>query len=1735
MSKKIVSICITILMLITMLPMATFAAEINAPSLSVDSADATPGDSITVSIKLKNNPGIVAGQVNVAFDSGLTLTGATKGDAFPSYITFTMPKQLSTVGYINDNCNIVWGGTDINAGDIKDGTVLTLTFKVSEEAEVGDMYNITVTPSRVNDKDLATVELNAVQSRITIIDYTPGDVNDDGIISMLDTVLISRYIVDGCTYDPDGYAIRLNEKAADVNDDGIISMLDTVMISRYIVDGCKTDPNGYNIELKGSTKKCAHEMQAFEAKAATCTEDGNIAYWYCGLCEKYFADVNGSRVITFEDTVIRAEGHKAELIPAVPATETQTGLTEGSRCSVCGEILVPQEEIPMLQPNTANITYRLVNNDSYLAAQEIKLDPKKFPSTYVIGKELKLSNDILVPGYIFEGWYDGFGASATKITTISASETDDITLFAHWTLDPFNIQYESDLVPVSDDVYTVSQSKQLPTPQLDGYIFVGWSDGDGNIIRRIPAGTVGDKIYTANWMSERNKAWAKKTLDAPIIVENEETDTILFTYEIGRIENVPLYVIEDFGYLNQAGVSKTVSKEYAVKVNESLMEQYAKTVTNSTTNTAQWALSSGWTDSVSVNENFLRENDISENDAKTLCTTDSGNWLVSSGESGSTTTTIYNSSQDYNLHTATGNTKVYDTHDESGSRTQKVSADLTLGAKESLEVSGGADFKVGHVEGKAGVELNQELGLGVEGSGTNSSAGKTGTETDSGYSNQRGSIKHTGTDTANTVGWNSSTSYGGSNTVSNSESVSRTISEKIASEYGYGQNYINTGEETSSQGSSVSAADTNSYSAAVTYSTESSEKETITYSTSNTKTGYHRLVKAGTAHVFAIVGYDMKTASYFVSTYTVMDEESHNFEDYSYTAPAYDDNQISVIPFEIPFEVEEYVLSKVGETDGLEFNKNGMVTGYSGTERTVVIPEYHVLDNLDGTKSVIKVTGISPTAFKGNTNITGVELSDFITIIPANAFEGCSNLELINMPGVSSIGASAFKDCAFDTVFLSEKIENLGQNAFENLNTFVVFTNKKNVAIGATNSAANNIIIYAADTFDELNNSHLSVGGGTDIFVFCGRGNSFSNLSIESNANATVINRTSIESNSGIPIKSSSSEIQFEQVNVESAGVSVALTNERSSMYLYGESSFVSSNEHAVLCRSVDVIKTDYAVQKGVFSELEVDGNILYCGTHSGDNLVRFERGNYVKISEELYNTYLNGVYELTFDSCGGVMSEISKTVYYGEIVGALPIPTRTGFTFTGWYTEQSGGTQITEKTVSSFEQNATVYAHWTANKYKVTWNTGTGYSISVKRTSSPYAGAASGNLGNGAEIYYGDVLSITYTASTGYTIGSKGATSITVTGNVTSSNIYANASVNTYKVSWNTGTGYTIAVNRTSSPKGGASTGALSNGATIYYGDVLSVTYTASTGYTIGSKGATSITVTGNVTSSNIYATATVNSYKVSWNTGTGYTIAVNRTSSPKGGASTGALSNGATIYYGDVLSVTYTASTGYSISSKGSTSITVTGNVTSSNIYATAKVNSYTYNIVYKSSNGTDLGSSTATYNYGTTNTISAPAKSGYDTPGSQSVKWDSTSPKTITFTYTPTAQPTRQTIASGRWWTSSSGNTKLDYKVEAEWRNRTANSVEIRIIWTNTITNSYSQGKYGYKQEFEWWGWHQIASASEFSSEGGTRSASNSSGWHTYSCTPDDISQNTGSEWRDNNGKSGSWDGTIYFPKY
>lgn len=59
-------------------------------------------------------------------------------------------------------------------------------------------------------------------------------------------------------------------------------------------------------------KDCSHgKVTKVAAKAATCTESGNIAYWYCSDCGTYFKNAACTTVITKADTVLPALGHDA--------------------------------------------------------------------------------------------------------------------------------------------------------------------------------------------------------------------------------------------------------------------------------------------------------------------------------------------------------------------------------------------------------------------------------------------------------------------------------------------------------------------------------------------------------------------------------------------------------------------------------------------------------------------------------------------------------------------------------------------------------------------------------------------------------------------------------------------------------------------------------------------------------------------------------------------------------------------------------------------------------------------------------------------------------------------------------------------------------------------------------------------------------------------------------------------------------------------------------------------------------------------------------------------------------------------------------------------------------------------------------------------------------------------------------------------------------------------------------
>ena len=77
----------------------------------------------------------------------------------------------------------------------------------------------------------------------------------------------------------------------------------------------------------------------------------------------------------------------------------------------------------------------------------------------------------------------------------------------------------------------------------------------------------------------------------------------------------------------------------------------------------------------------------------------------------------------------------------------------------------------------------------------------------------------------------------------------------------------------------------------------------------------------------------------------------------------------------------------------------------------------------------------------------------------------------------------------------------------------------------------------------------------------------------------------------------------------------------------------------------------------------------------------------------------------ITFNNNFGENEKHIEIKLYGNKFESLPTPTRTGYTFEGWYTEPTGGTKI-ETTTAVPSEDTTYYAHWSINTYTITYST---------------------------------------------------------------------------------------------------------------------------------------------------------------------------------------------------------------------------------------------------------------------------------------------------------------------------------------------------------------------------------------------------------------------------------------------
>jgi uncharacterized repeat protein (TIGR02543 family) len=443
--------------------------------------------------------------------------------------------------------------------------------------------------------------------------------------------------------------------------------------------------------------------------------------------------------------------------------------------------------------------------------------------------------------------------------------------------------------------------------------------------------------------------------------------------------------------------------------------------------------------------------------------------------------------------------------------------------------------------------------------------------------------------------------------------------------------------------------------------------------------------------------------------------------------------------------------------------------------------------------------------------------------------------------------------------------------------------------------------------------------------------------------------------------------------------------------------------------------------------------------------------------------------YTLTYNVNGGnAVSPASKSIKYGSAYGTLPTPTRAStaqysYTFAGWYTAATGGTQVTANTTMG-AGNTTIYAHWTATirSYTATFNGNGGGTPSPSTITKTY-GSELGTLPTCSRTGY--TFLGWYTASSD---GTKISSTTKITGTVT---YYAQWSINSYTLTYNVNGGNAVSP-ASKSIKYGSAYGTLptpTRASTAQYSYTFAGWYTAATG---GTQVTANTTMgAGNTT---IYAhwTVTTRSYTIGYQTTYG---SLNRTSQSvaygsKGSCTLTMPSNNAQYTY--TFQGWYTAANGGGTKVGSSLTLetpSVTGAATYY-AYVTRAVNKYTF--TFNANGGSTPSSSSITKDYneaiGTLPTCSRAADNTYTyafagwfdtaaaTGGTQlTTTTKVTSNKTWYARWTISTRQYKLTVTAGTGGTVSGGGT-YNYNASVILK-ATANSGYHFVKWSDGNTSA------------------------------------------------------------------------------
>ncbi len=235
----------------------------------VSSESAKPGEEVTVTISIANNPGIITSQLEVHYDTGLTIKSVTDKGLLKG--TYTPGGDLTANPY-----TISWNDATATSNNTSNGVIAEIIFTVSETATNGD-YDIWVT---FDENNVFDINMNNVA-----FTTQPGKVSVTGAACV--THSFTNYVSDNnatCVADGTKTAKCDNCTATDtVTDTGSAT---GHTFTNYVADGnatctadgtktAKCDDCTETDTVADTGSATGHTFTSYVADGnATCTADG---------------------------------------------------------------------------------------------------------------------------------------------------------------------------------------------------------------------------------------------------------------------------------------------------------------------------------------------------------------------------------------------------------------------------------------------------------------------------------------------------------------------------------------------------------------------------------------------------------------------------------------------------------------------------------------------------------------------------------------------------------------------------------------------------------------------------------------------------------------------------------------------------------------------------------------------------------------------------------------------------------------------------------------------------------------------------------------------------------------------------------------------------------------------------------------------------------------------------------------------------------------------------------------------------------------------------------------------------------------------------------------------------------------------------------------------------------------------------------------------------------------------